>query len=385
MPKERLTKRKDRRKQLQENYLAGRASRPYRHTPTLEKSFSDEEHQRECEEAGTSTTAGPSTTASPSTMAGSSTTAGPGTTAGSSTTAGPSTSTTEPTLKKCAVNVLLSSVTIKSILISLFIRGLILSGINQETLIRSGWIHSRTETSTLRIPGFEVTFLMPWVTTSCARCVCAVFYISPQRLSRLRQVQRSLFQQPTKEMTKSSVEKRKLGAYVVMPQGCDVSFLRWWRSLSDEAAVVVRYPHERHGNAGKVSNAARTSDMEDFSAFVDNSQPNGRSADSHGPTRYFISKFTTIRSPKKDVHNYDERLQRSVVGEFNKSQRGMGKGTCLKGSACNWLQEHRPKVAICPHKQTIVTHVLKTTLIFIPSKPRSIEFVKVEVPLWKIS
>lgn len=29
-----------------------------------------------------------------------------------------------------------------------------------------------------------------------------------------------------------------------------------------------------------------------------NSQPNGRSADSHGPTHYFISKFQT---PKKDV------------------------------------------------------------------------------------
>ena len=123
----------------------------------------------------------------------------------------------------------------------------------------------------------------------CARCVCAVFHISLQRLSRLRQVQRSLFQQPTKETTKSCVKEHKLGAYVVMPQGCDVSFLRWWRSLSDEAAVVVRYPHERHCNARKVSNAARTSVMEDFLAFVDNNlQPNGRSADSHGPTWYFI-------------------------------------------------------------------------------------------------
>ena len=36
---------------------------------------------------------------------------------------------------------------------------------------------------------------------------------------------------------------------------------------------------------------------------------------------------------------------------FNKAQRGIGKGTCSNGSACNWLQKHRPKVAICPHKQ----------------------------------
>ena len=59
--------------------------------------------------------------------------------------------------------------------------------------------------------------------------------------------------------------------------------------------------------------------MEYFLQFVDcNSQPNGRSADSSGPTLYFISKFTTIQIPKKDVHNYSERLSRSVVGEFNR-------------------------------------------------------------------
>ena len=65
MPKERPTKRKYRRKRLKENYLAGRASRPYRYTPTLEKSFSDDEHQRESEEAGLSTTAGSSNSANP--------------------------------------------------------------------------------------------------------------------------------------------------------------------------------------------------------------------------------------------------------------------------------------------------------------------------------
>ena len=44
-----------------------------------------------------------------------------------------------------------------------------------------------------------------------------------------------------------------------------------------------------------------------------------------------------------------------------------------------------PKWQFALISKTIVTHVLKATLIFIPSKPRSIEFVKVEVPLWKIS
>ena len=51
---------------------------------------------------------------------------------------------------------------------------------------------------------------------------------------------------------------------------------------------------------------------------------------------------------KKDVHNYDECLQRSVVGEFNTAQIEMGKQTCSNGSACNWLKKHRLKLAICP-------------------------------------
>ena len=48
-----------------------------------------------------------------------------------------------------------------------------------------------------------------------------------------------------------------------------------------DTIVRVRYPHERHGNAGKTSHSAKTSVMQDFLQFVDlNSQPNGRSADS---------------------------------------------------------------------------------------------------------
>ena len=148
------------------------------------------------------------------------------------------------------------------------------------------------------------------------------------------------------------MEQERLSDYVVMPQDCEIYFLVWWRSLNDDDKVTVRYPHERHGNAGKPSHAAKTSVMEDFLQFVDcNSQPNGRSADSSGPTSYFISKFTCIQTPKRDVHNNSERLTRSVVGEFNRVQEERGRGKCSNGSASNWLKKHRPKVAICPHKQ----------------------------------
>ena len=55
--------------------------------------------------------------------------------------------------------------------------------------------------------------------------------------------------------------------------------------------------------------------------------------------------------PKKDVSNYTEHVQRSVVGEFNRIQRELWKDGCSNGSAFNWLHKHRPKVAICPQKQ----------------------------------
>ena len=77
---------------------------------------------------------------------------------------------------------------------------------------------------------------------------------------------------------------------------------------------------------GKTSHSAKMSVMQDFLQFVDiNSQPNGRSADSTGPTHYF-PKFSTIHAPKPGVPNYQERLTCSVVGEFNRAQRESGKG-----------------------------------------------------------
>lgn len=64
-------------------------------------------------------------------------------------------------------------------------------------------------------------------------------------------------------------------------------FKIWWRGLDPWVELEVWYPHERHGNAGKMSNSAKTSVMQDFLEFVDtDSQPKGRSADSTGPTHF---------------------------------------------------------------------------------------------------
>ena len=139
---------------------------------------------------------------------------------------------------------------------------------------------------------------------------------------------------------------------MLMPPNLDISFNKWWRSEELSTSVQVRMPHKRHENAGKVSNSAKSAVHQDFIEFVDmNTQPNGRSADSSGPTAYFLPKFTTIQAPKPSVSQYEERLARSVVGEFNRVQRERGRGECSNGSSHNWLKAERPKVAICPHQE----------------------------------
>ena len=161
----------------------------------------------------------------------------------------------------------------------------------------------------------------------CCTCIRVSLGISKQRLANQQKIKREQSQAPIVEMAKSEVEEKRLGDYVIMPEGVESSFSRWWRCVSGETVVRVRYPHERHENAGKTSHSAKTSVMQDFLQFVDiNSQPNGRSADSTGPTHYFLPKFSTIHAPKPGVPNYQERLTCSVVGEFNRAQRESGKG-----------------------------------------------------------
>ena len=182
--------------------------------------------------------------------------------------------------------------------------------------------------------------------------ICTALGISKSRLSRQRHIKRQLSQNPLVEMTKAQVEEKRLGDYIIMPDGVESSFNVWWWSLSASTIVTVRFPYTRHGNAGKVANSAKKTVLDDFLAFADiNSQPNGRSEDSSGPTCYFLPKFTTIQAPKQGISHYEERLRRSVVGEFNRSQTEAGRGTCSNGSTHNWLRKHRPKLSICPHQE----------------------------------
>lgn len=123
----------------------------------------------------------------------------------------------------------------------------------------------------------------------------------------------------------------------------------WWKEMEDDDELDVKYPHEKHGLAGKPSNHAKTAVLNHFLQFVDaNCQPNGRPSDSYSPQFYFLSKFTRIVPPKKNDAQYDDVAKRSVISEFNNAQQLEGKDTVGDSTARGWLQQYRPKVAIHP-------------------------------------
>ena len=127
----------------------------------------------------------------------------------------------------------------------------------------------------------------------CQECVCAALQISKQRLSRQRNIKRKQYQTPITTMPKDKVVADRLEPFVVMPEELDCAFAKWWEEVPADHDIRVRYPYERHGNAGKVSHNAKVEVHDDFLRFIDlNSQPNGRSVDSHGATHFFLAKFT---------------------------------------------------------------------------------------------
>ena len=109
----------------------------------------------------------------------------------------------------------------------------------------------------------------------CSACIRLALHVSKDRLARQR-IKRRQSQLPLVEMTKSAVEEKRLGDYVLMPASLETSFKTWWKSLVPSTIVQVRFPHERHGNAGRVSDSAKSDTRKEFLEFVDsNTQPNG--------------------------------------------------------------------------------------------------------------
>ena len=56
-------------------------------------------------------------------------------------------------------------------------------------------------------------------------------------------------------MTK--VDKGESFFNFIMPESVETSLSLWWANLPDDHTVSVRYPHEKHGLAGTVSNSVR--------------------------------------------------------------------------------------------------------------------------------
>ena len=79
--------------------------------------------------------------------------------------------------------------------------------------------------------------------------------------------------------------------------------------------------------------------------------PNGRSADSHGALFYFSSHFTRIDPPSKSETDYDTKMHKSVVAQFNRAQREMSGNTMGASTFRRLLKKHFPRVSICPHKE----------------------------------
>ena len=186
----------------------------------------------------------------------------------------------------------------------------------------------------------------------CCKCIHIALGISYKRLAHQRSVKRSQYAEPLRRMTKGDVIENRLSQFVVMPPDCDQSFSVWWQKVATTDEINVRYPHHRHGLAGKPSNFSKKEAKAAFLEFVDlNSQPNGRKAESHCATSYLLPKFRTIQTPKVGVRCYQERLAQSLVGEFNRAQRESGGVTISNYSGSEWFRKQRPKHGIYPHKK----------------------------------
>ena len=182
----------------------------------------------------------------------------------------------------------------------------------------------------------------------CQACISETLQVGSQRLARQRTIKRRQALIPLLPMTKSDVISNRLEEKVVMPEGQD-NFKEWWPTLTETDIVNVHYPHESHGLARKPSNSAKVTVKEQFLQFVDlNSQPNGRQSSSSGALFYFLPKFTRIGAPKKSEKNYLDKVQHSLLCEFNRVQEEEGRQTCSERSAFRWLKEDRPKHAVCP-------------------------------------
>jgi hypothetical protein len=123
-------------------------------------------------------------------------------------------------------------------------------------------------------------------------CVMTVFKIGSARLARLRKIVQEK-KSGTVTVQKESVPKV---SDIVLPMDCSLTEAAWLDKQPAGSDIVCRSHPERHGNACRKSNNAKSSAIvQKFLDFVDsNSESNGRKEGSHGPTYFFSPKFTML-------------------------------------------------------------------------------------------
>ncbi len=179
----------------------------------------------------------------------------------------------------------------------------------------------------------------------CFSCIKQILGVGGSRLHRLREIKRQQVNIPVIRIRKDQVPIERT-CDVILPEN-ETNVLTWWMNLEDSSIVELRSPPKLH--RGKSNNSKQVL-LPRFLDFIDNnSQPNGRRVESHGPLFYLNSKFDRINAPSLGETDKPEQWKRrSLVYEFNRTfQDNM---SISNGTAKKWLKTYKPKHAISPKK-----------------------------------
>ena len=77
----------------------------------------------------------------------------------------------------------------------------------------------------------------------CSACAQHGLGVPYHRMTKQRNTKRKELSERVRSMTKAEMEIERLSEYVVMSPSCDLSFIRWWKTLgSDEPSSMLSIP-----------------------------------------------------------------------------------------------------------------------------------------------
>ena len=100
----------------------------------------------------------------------------------------------------------------------------------------------------------------------CLACIVSNLGVHTERLPRQREIKVNQCQEPAITLAKREVIEKKLQSFMLYPMVNDIcgGISDWWDTLLDDDTVEVKYPHERHGLAGRMSNHSKPQVQEAF-------------------------------------------------------------------------------------------------------------------------